>query len=127
MKCLSIEEVYAIHQRMILVGSGRGDIHDFTLLHSAVERPKATFGGKELYPTIWLKSAALLHSLVKNYPFDDGNKRTSYYSLMRFLYENGYLLKAVKLSVVRFMVLVDARNLSLNEISQWLKTHSRKK
>lgn len=127
MNYLTLEEVYAIHQTMIVVGGGRGDIHDFTLLHSAVERPKAIFGGQELYPSIWLKAAALLHSLVKNHPFDDGNKRTAYYSTKRFLYINGYVLKTFKQTIVHFMVNVDVKNLSLEEISRWLKAHSKKK
>lgn len=126
MNYLTLEDVYAIHQRMIIVGGGRGDIHDFTLLHSAVERPKATFGGQELYPTIWSKAAALLHSLVKNHPFDDGNKRTAYYSTKRFLYLNGYFLQGSKKEVVPFMVSVDIKNFSLETIAAWLKSHSRK-
>ncbi len=126
MNYLTLEDVYAIHQRMIAVGGGRGDIHDFTLLHSAVERPKVTFGGRELYPTIWNKAAALLHSLIKNYPFDDGNKRTAYYSTKRFLYLNNYLLKGVKKDIISFMVSVDVKNFSLEEIASWLRGHSQK-
>lgn len=126
MNFLTLEDVYAIHQRMIIVGGGRGDIHDFTLLHSAVERPKVTFGGQELYPTIWSKAAALLHSLVKNHPFDDGNKRTAYYSTKRFLYLNGYSLQGSKKYVVPFMVSVDVKNFSLETIASWLKNHCRK-
>ncbi len=127
MKYLTLEDVYAIHQRMIAVGGGRGDIHDFTLLHSAVERPKVTFGGQELYPTIWQKAAALLHSLVKNHPFDDGNKRTAYYSTKRFLFLNGYTLRGSKKEVVPFMVSVDVKNFSLDTIASWLKSHSHKR
>ncbi len=125
MKYLMLEDVYAIHQVMIVVGGGRGDIHDFTLLHSAVERPKVTFGGQDLYPTIWQKAAALLHSLVKNHPFDDGNKRTAYYSTKRFLFINGYVLSATKKAVIPFMVNVDVKNYSLKKIASWLKSHSR--
>lgn len=127
MNFLTLEDVYAIHQRMIAVGGGRGDIHDFTLLHSAVERPKATFGGQEFYPTVWKKAAALLHSLVKNHPFDDGNKRTAYYSTKRLLYLNGYLLQGSKRDVIPFMVSVDVKNFSLETIASWLKSHSTKR
>lgn len=126
MKYLSLDDVYAIHVRMIAIGGGRGDIHDFTLLHSAVERPKVTFGGQELYPTIWKKAAALLHSLVKNHPFDDGNKRTAYYSTKRFLFLNGYELRGSKKEVVPFMVSVDIKNLPLDTIASWLRSHCRK-
>lgn len=127
MNFLTLEDVYAIHQRMIVVGGGRGDIHDFTLLHSAVERPKVTFGGQELYRTIWEKSAALLHSLVKNHPFGDGNKRTAYYSAKRFLFLNRYILRGSKKEVVPFMVSVDVKNFSLETIASWLKAHSTKR
>lgn len=124
MKYLTLEDVYAIHQVMILVGGGRGEIHDFTLLHSAVERPKTTFAGRDLYPAIWQKAAALLHSLVKNHPFDDGNKRTAYYTTKRFLFINGYILNAAKKAVIPFMVSVDVKNVPPEKIALWLKSHS---
>ena len=124
MKYLSLEEVYAIHLQMIKIGGGRNDIHDFSLLHSAVERPRASFAGRDLYLTIWSKSAALLHSLVKNHPFDDGNKRTAFYSTKRFLFLNGYNLHPSLPDTLRFMVSVDVQNLSLKQISSWLKSHS---
>ena len=126
MNYLTLDEVYALHQRMIRIGGGRIDIHDFTLLHSAVERPKASFGGNDLYPTIWNKASALLHSLVKNHPFDDGNKRTAYYSTKRFLRMNGYILNAPLKEILCFMVSVDVKNLTVEQIGNWLKTHSKK-
>ena len=126
MNYLTLDDVYAIHQRMIHIGGGRIDIHDFTLLHSAVERPKASFGGKELYPTVWKKASALLQSLVKNHPFDDGNKRTAYYSTKRFLRMNGYILNASLRDILLFMVSVDVKNLSIEQIGNWLKKHSKK-
>lgn len=126
MKYLTLDEVYAIHTRMISVGGGRSDIHDFALLHSAVERPKATFGGRDLYPTVWKKAGALMQSLVKNHPFDDGNKRTAYYSTKRFLHLNGQKLFASKDLVVPFMVAVDVKNLSVDNIVEWLRLHSKK-
>ena len=123
MRYITLEDVIVIHMTMIRVGGGRGDVHDFTLLHSAIERPKTTFGGQELYPTIWKKAAALLHSLVKNHPFDDGNKRTAYYTTKRFLYINGFELFAPKEKVIPFMVSVDVKNLTLQQIASWLKEH----
>jgi len=124
MKYLTLEQVYAIHQKMVKIGGGRAEIHDFTLLHSAIERPKASFGRRELYPTLWLKATALIHSLIKNHPFDDGNKRTAYYSTKRFLYINGYLLEAKLREVVIFTKSVDIKNLTKNKIENWLRSHS---
>jgi death-on-curing protein len=123
MNYLSLDEVFALHQKMIDVGGGQSGIHDFTLLHSAVERPKATFGGKDLYPTLWDKASALLHSLVKNHPFDDGNKRTAYYSTKRFLYINGYNLHPDVKTIVPYMISVDVDNIPREKIAKWLKSH----
>lgn len=124
MKFVSIEEAYAIHERMLKVGGGRRGIHDFAMLHSAVERPKAQFGGKSLYNTVWLMAAALLQSMVRNHPFEDANKRTAYYTTKRFLFKNGYVLQPQKKDVLKFMVNVDVKHTSTEVISSWLKKNS---
>ena len=121
---ISLEEVLTIHQRMLEVGGGKKGIRDFTLIHSAVERPKATFSGKSLYPTVFLKAAALIQSLIKNHPFDDGNKRTGYFSTIRFLFLNGCELKAKKEQIVYFTLDIDVKKLSLDQIATWLMKHS---
>ncbi len=82
MKYLSAEQVLFIHSRLIDETGGSHGIRDTGLLQAAVERPKATFGGKDLYPDIFYKAAALLESLIKNHPFIDGNKRTAWHPLV---------------------------------------------
>ena len=125
-KYLEIDEVYNIHEKMLEVGGGRSGIRDFTLIHSAVERPKASFAGKVLYQNIWFQAAALIQSLIKNHPFKDGNKRTGFFSMLRFLNINGFDITATKKEIVRFALDIDVRKLSLNKISSWLKNHSKK-
>lgn len=123
---LDISIVYEIHERMIKIGGGRSGVRDFTLIHSAVERPKASFGGKLLYSNIWFQAAALIQSLIKNHPFNDGNKRTGYFSVLRFLNINGWNIKADKEENYEFVLQVDIINLSLEKISLWLKNHAKK-
>lgn len=123
---LGIEEVYSIHEALIKAGGGRANVRDFTLLHSSVERPKVTFGGKFLYPTLWLQAGALMQSLVMNHPFTDGNKRTGFYSTKRFLYINGYDLVYTKAEAYDFCLAVDNEDLKVETIAKWLEKHSRK-
>jgi|SRR3989344_818773 len=123
---VSIEEVYNIHQAVIKKAGTIATIRDFALLHSAVERPNATFDGKDLYPTLFLKAASLLQSLCLNHPFTDGNKRTSWISAKRLLNINGYHLKAGKMEAADFMVMVDNQKPEIGTISAWLKQHSTK-
>lgn len=121
---VSLEEVVTIHKKMLEVGGGRKGIRDFILLHSAVEIPKATFSGKSLYSSLWLKGAALIRSLIRNRPFDDGNKRTAYFSVTRFLFLNGYELKARKEEIIPFTLAIDTKRLSVEKIAFWLKDHA---
>ena len=53
-----------------------------------------TFGGEDLYPDLPPKTAALMHSLVMNHAFMDGNKRVGVTAAELFLRLNGYRLDA---------------------------------
>lgn len=123
---VSIDEVYNLHRVIIGRAKTKASVRDFALLHSAVERPKATYGGQDMYPTIYLKAAALLHSLCLNHPFTDGNKRTAWTATHRFLWVNGYHLKAKKKNAVGFMIYVDSSKQSVAKIASWLKRNSRR-
>jgi death-on-curing protein len=124
---VDIEEAILLHTKIIARAGTRAGVRDFALLHSAVERPKATFDGKDLYPTIILKAAALLQSLCMNHPFTDGNKRTAWMMAHRFLWINGFHLKADRMEAADFMVLVDNEKLDLQAISTWLGRHCLKR
>lgn len=124
MKFISLDEVVVIHDQMIMIGGGSGGVKDFSLLHSAVERPRAQFGGKYLYESVWEMAGALLQSLVKNHPFADGNKRTAYFSCLRFLNKNRIDLFVKRKDILEFMVSVDVEDLEVKEIAEWLKKHA---
>ncbi|MEU4336898.1 Fic family protein [Micromonospora lupini] len=63
-------------------------IRDAGLVESAVARPKTSVFGDDAYPDLWTKAAALLHSLVNNHPFVDGNKRIGWIVTIAFLLQN---------------------------------------
>jgi len=64
-------------------------LRDPGLLASAVHRPRTEVFGLEAYPTLLGKAAALLHSLVSNHPYVDGNKRMGWAATEAFLRLNG--------------------------------------
>lgn len=123
---IDIGVAYKIHHAIILRAKTKAGVQDFALLHSAVERPKATYGGKFLYPTIFAKAAALLQSLCLNHAFSDGNKRTAWGVTKRFLNINGYHLLSAPHEAADFMVYVDNTHPDIHEILMWLKTHCKK-
>lgn len=120
---VEIDEVYEVHEAIIKRARTKAAVRDFSLLHSAIERPKATYMGQDLYPTVFLKAAALLQSLCMNHPFTDGNKRTAWMSTKRFLHVNKYHLKAERIEAGDFMVWVDNQKPDLPKIVSWLKKH----
>lgn len=124
---LDIEDAYRIHDAIIARAGTRAAVRDFSLLHSAVERPKATFGGQLLYPTVFAMAAALLQSLCMNHPFTDGNKRTAWATTKRFLWINGYHLIVKPHEGADFMVMVDNQKPDLKYISSWLQKHCKKR
>ena len=66
-----------------------GPIRDVGLLDSAAARPRSTVFGEPAYPTLPLRAAALLHSLVGNHALVDGNKRLGWLATVVFLDLNG--------------------------------------
>lgn len=111
---------------MIKKFGGSQGIRDLGLIESAVERPKATFDGIDLYPDLFTKAAALMHSLLKNHAFVDGNKRSSYTTCSIFLKINGYKLKNMHKRSLEFTMSVENDSLTLEEIATWLKKNSTK-
>ena len=124
---LSIERVLDIHNRIIIDAGGKEGIRDFTLLHSGLERCKVTFAGEDLYPTVFDKASALLHSMIMNHPFLDGNKRTAFAITTAFINSNGYFITASQEEIVRFCISVDNDGIRGKEIVSWLKKNTVKK
>lgn len=71
-------------------------------------------------------AAALLQSLIKNHPFIDGNKRTAFFSTLRFLNINKINLKISNDEIVQFAIEVDTKNKTIDQIAKWLKSKSTK-
>lgn len=123
---LDVTQAIVIHEQMMNIGGGREGIRDFTLIHSAVERPKATFAGKSLYPTIYFQAAAMIQSLIMNHPFNDGNKRTGFFTMLRFLNINGIDCNVAQEEIIKFTIEIDTRKFTIEEISSWIEKHAKK-
>lgn len=120
---VDIEDAIVVHKKIILRAGTQAGVRDFALLHSAVERPKATFAGQDICPTLWAKAAALLQSLCMNHPFTDGNKRISWTITHKFLWMNGFVLNSTRFEAAGFMIHVNNDKPDLPEIAAWLKSH----
>jgi death on curing protein len=64
-------------------------VRDYGLLEAALARPQATAFGKDAYPDLDAKAAALLHSMARNHALIDGNKRLALAAVIAFYGLNG--------------------------------------
>lgn len=62
-------------------------------LESCLKTPFQTFHRKSLYQTFETKAAVLFYLMIKNHPFQNGNKRVAIVTLIYFLFQNDRGLK----------------------------------
>jgi len=83
---ITTEQALRIARRAV---GGPIAVRDIGLLDAAVHRPRASVMGHDAYPDLETKAAALLHSLVRNHPLVDGNKRLAWLATYVFCAKNG--------------------------------------
>lgn len=122
---LTPQQILFIHARLIDATGGGHGVRDLGLLQSAIARPRATFDGKDLYPTLFQKAAALMESLAHNHAFVDGNKRTAITATALFLQQNGYRITTTSAELERFTLWVVVNKPPLEAIGAWFQNHTR--
>jgi death-on-curing protein len=90
------------------------------LLEAAWGRPMQTIFGQDAYPTLPEKAAALLHSLARNHPFADGNKRTAAIAAIFMLRVNGLRVTWETADALENIVAVAEGKLSVADFAAWL-------
>ncbi|OGC50393.1 hypothetical protein A2716_04265 [candidate division WWE3 bacterium RIFCSPHIGHO2_01_FULL_40_23] len=121
---LTLEEILFLHELSLELYGGADGIRALALLESSVQRPKSSFGGKFLYQSIFDKASSLIHSLILNHPFVDGNKRTAVYSVFIFLHLNGWEIRARDNKFYDLVTDIIKKRSAIKETSNWLKINS---
>ncbi|QPC84445.1 type II toxin-antitoxin system death-on-curing family toxin [Phototrophicus methaneseepsis] len=103
------------------IQTGKQKIRDIDLLQAAEMRPQASAFGEDAYPTIEVKTAALLHAIARNHPFKDGNKRTATVAALFMLHVNGWRVQwDMPTALTMILDLAEGRT-TLDQFSEWLK------
>jgi death on curing protein len=119
-----IEDILQVHQFSIDKFGGGNGIRDTGSLESAIARPFQTFGGEDLYPTIFEKAAALGESLIVNHPFIDGNKRTGFFAMISLIEDDGHFLKSTQNEAYDFTIKISTGEIRFEEMVEWLKSNT---
>lgn len=121
---ISKEEILRLHHLSIVRYGGADGIRDEGLLESAIARPYQTFGGDDLYQTVYEKAAAMMESLIINHPFVDGNKRTGLLGMFGILLKENIKLTASDENIYAFTIRVSTGETKFEDIVRWLKQNS---
>lgn len=103
-------------------------VKDEGRLESSLTQPFQSIEGKELYPTLVDKAVMLYYFCIKNHPFEDGNKRMGIFSLLLYLYKNGYWLDATNdelfdITVYTASSKVEDMQKVVNKIKRFVEEH----
>jgi len=123
---LSVEQVLFLHALQVGRFGGSKGLRDRSALESAVARAQMTFGGDDLYPDVAAKAAALLHSLVQNHPFVDGNKRVGAHAMALFLLANGHEPEFTPSELTKVILAVARGEVGVEALAIWIRQRSRR-
>ena len=116
----SVEEALALYRILIEKFGGDFGVRDLGLLESALLRPRSSY-----YQSLSTQAAALLHSLLLNHCFVDGNKRLAFTLTATFLKINGIDFQVSADEAEEFIVEQIIKNQAdASAIASWIEKHS---
>jgi death-on-curing family protein len=98
------------------------------ILESCLATPFQSFSKKSLYPGFLSKASILFYLLIKNHPFQNGNKRIAMTTLFVFLYQNKKWIRVDAQELYNFTVWVaqsppKVKDETVKAIEKFLKTY----
>ena len=115
---LTLDEVLALHERLLQEFGGTPGVRDLGLLESALHRPRSGY-----YEDVLEMASALCESLLMNHAFVDGNKRVAFFATDVFLRMNGWKITAPTEEAYNFLVGgLERGGLDREALETWLRT-----
>ncbi len=122
---LTVNEIIALHGKLVGRTGGSYGLRDKGLLESAVTSADASFGGVESYPTVEEKAARLMFALCSNHAFVDGNKRIGVLAMLMTLRLNGIKTVYTQNELIAMVLSVADSTLNYDGILDWILQHKK--
>jgi death-on-curing protein len=117
---LSLDVIFAIHERQLSEHGGLDGVRDRGVIESALERPKNQHSYSK--PDAADLAAAYAFGLSRNHGFMDGNKRTAWVAARLFLADNGLRLRFERTEAVLTMQALASGTLEEQELAAWFRS-----
>lgn len=98
------------------------------ILESCLGTPFQSFGQKQLYKGLVSKASILFYLMIKNHPFQNGNKRIAMATLFYFLYKNTKWIRVDNQEFYNFAKWIAAsnpklRNETIKAVEKFITTY----
>ena len=119
---INARDALALHDRLLALDGGPAGVRDEGLLMSALVRPKQLYADRNNPDTVELATAHTT-SIIRNYLFIDGNKRTGFLIGVLFLETKGYRLTASEEDATQAVLGLAAGTLDQNAFAVWMRAN----
>ena len=124
-RVLKIENIILFHEKIIKETGGSKGVRDIRLIESALNRPFMTYDGRDLYSSNIEKIAVIMHSLISNHGFVDGNKRIGIAVMLILLKMNKLMITYTQDELIDLGLKTAEGTIDEKDIINWIKEHIR--
>lgn len=124
-RVLNIENIILFHEKIIKETGGSKGVRDIRLIESALNRPFMTYDGRDLYSSNIEKIAVIMHSLISNHGFVDGNKRIGIAVMLILLKMNKLMVTYTQDELIDLGLKTAEGTIDEKDIINWIKEHIR--
>ncbi|MBI1739948.1 MAG: type II toxin-antitoxin system death-on-curing family toxin [Acidobacteriales bacterium] len=128
MKCprwINSRALLLLHAESLAEHGGLTGLRDESALHAALARPQHVFN-YEPDSDLSRLAAAYGFGLIRDHPFNDGNKRAGFLAILLFLDLNGFELRVEQVEAIQVILKVAAGKMRESELRDWIRTHLRR-
>ncbi len=114
-----------LHSESLAEHGGLAGLRDEAALDSALARPLHILAYEDK-PDMARLAAAYGFGLIRNHPFNDGNKRAGFLAILLLLDLNGYDVEFDQVEAVQTILRVAAGKMREADLANWIRAHIRR-
>lgn len=118
---LTLADVEMFHRDQLDRHGGQDGHRNRSAIEAAIDSPKQTMFGEELYPDLASKASVYLFQISESQGFVDGNKRTGVVAAGSFLAINGFQLAATNDELYDMTIQMAQGQMDRLAVAEWIR------
>lgn len=118
----SVEEIIALHNKIILESGGTLGILNISNIIFLVD----LINNPPIQMDIIDKASYIIHHIISGHPFADGNKRTGLEVCKYYLSKNQHIINVGIDESINFVLSIGKGEKEIDQVKEWIRQHIRK-